>query len=246
MYVAAFFGIDASPLPHLYEPSRLRLWGGSSPPSNPLCLENLRAIQTLNYPHRLPTPPGMIAEPRSTVLAVVGLHGSGKTTIASHLASKGWATVATGSVIRAEARKRGLSETWENLQRISMEFFEHRQHTIIPALEATIRRELTSSGKVAVDGVKTTLELSQLQTICGRCFSLAVLSSPQTRLERLAKRARADDVPDPDRLKDRDAKEIAHGLGFVIARSDFFASNDGSSQSLALQVDTIVDALGME
>ncbi len=180
------------------------------------------------------------------MLAVVGLHGSGKTTVTSHLASKGWATVATGSVIRAEARKRGLPETWDDLQRISMEFFEQRQHTIIPSLEATIRSELAARGQVAVDGVKTTLELSQLRAICGRCFSLAVLSSPQTRLERLAKRGRSDDAPDPNRLKDRDEREIAHGLGIVIARSDFFVTNDGSSQSLAKRVDGILGAIATE
>ncbi len=130
----------------------------------------------------------MEKRPEDTLIVIVGLHGSGKTTVASHLSLNGWGTVATGSVIRTEARIRGLPETWDNLSRISLEFFQERQHTIIPRLESDIRALFKSGSGVAIDGVKTPLEIAQLRSISPNCFSLAVLASPRVRYERLRAR----------------------------------------------------------
>lgn len=161
---------------------------------------------------------------RRLVVCLVGMPGAGKSTIAEGLKARGYLVVNMGDAVRAEAARRGLEPTGDNLGRIMLELRERDG----PAAVACLVRPLVrgaAPGTVIIDGIRSGHEVEALRE-CGTIKLLAVHASSDTRFAFLKGRRRADDPQDIRQLRERDRRELGVGISDPIALADESISNN--------------------
>ena len=151
--------------------------------------------------------------------------GAGKSTIAEGLESKGYDIVNMGNAVRAEAKKRNLESTRENLGKLMLELREQNGPGAIAEL---IKSEIESSSSnvILVDGVRSNDEIQVLKKF-GNVKLLAIHASTGTRFNFLQKRGRSDDPKTQEHFEERDNRELGVGISNSIALSDYAISNIG-------------------
>ena len=151
--------------------------------------------------------------------------GAGKSTIAEGLKSKGYDIVNMGNAVRAEAKKRNLESTRENLGKLMLELREQNGPGAIAEL---IKPEIESSSSnvILVDGVRSNDEIQMLKKF-GNVKLLAIHASTGTRFDFLQKRGRSDDPQTQEHFDERDNRELGVGISNSIALSDYAISNIG-------------------
>ena len=154
--------------------------------------------------------------------------GAGKSTIAEGLKSKGYDIVNMGNAVRAEAKKRNLESTRENLGKLMLELREKNGPGAIAEL---IKPEIESSSSnvILVDGVRSNDEIQVLKKF-GNVKLLAIHASTGTRFDFLQKRGRSDDPQTQEHFEERDNRELGVGISNSIALSDYAISNIGLSK----------------
>ena len=151
--------------------------------------------------------------------------GAGKSTIAEGLKSKGYDIVNMGNAVRAEAKKRNLESTRENLGKLMLELREKNgpgaiAELVKPQIESSI------SDVILIDGVRSNDEIQVLRKF-GTVKLLAIHASINTRFDFLQKRGRADDPQTIEHFEERDNRELGVGISNSIALSDYAISNVG-------------------
>ncbi len=151
--------------------------------------------------------------------------GAGKSTIAEGLESKGYDIVNMGNAVRAEAKKRNLESTRENLGKLMLELREQNGPGAIAEL---IKSEIESSSSnvILVDGVRSNDEIQVLKKF-GNVKLLAIHASTGIRFDFLQKRGRSDDPKTQEHFEERDNRELGVGISNSIALSDYAISNIG-------------------
>jgi dephospho-CoA kinase len=127
---------------------------------------------------------------RKIALVIVGMCGSGKSSLAAFLSARGWPVVRFGGVTMDELERRGLPIVEANERAVREEL--RRIHGMaafailsLPAIE----RALETAGKVVIDGLYSWTELKWLQAnLAGRMATVAVFTPRAERYRRLAVR----------------------------------------------------------
>ena len=150
--------------------------------------------------------------------------GAGKSTIATALKLKGFEEINMGDAVRAEAKKRNLEPTGENLGKLMLEL---REKNGAGAVAELIQPQIINSvsNVVVIDGVRSKAEIDVFKKI-GTVKILSVDSSADTRYKFLQERGRSDDPKTRDVFDKRDSREIGVGLGSSIALADESISNN--------------------
>lgn len=161
------------------------------------------------------------------IIGITGLAGSGKTLLSEHAKRKGFMVYREGDYIRAEAARRGLRDTHENLSNIALEFLPSRNLEIIKSITASVvNKDFQGEQMVIVEGIKKMSEVNFLRNKF-KTYIIAVLASSEVRYTRMIKRGRVDDPTSYRTFNERDRRELAHCMGKVIALADFFIINEG-------------------
>ena len=150
--------------------------------------------------------------------------GAGKTTIAEGLKSKGFDKITMGDAVRAEATRRNIDPTGENLGKIMIELREKNG----PGAVAELIKDGIQNSKsdvVLVDGVRSLAEVNVLKKI-GTVKVLAIHASGDTRYKFLTGRGRSDAPSDREDFTKRDSREIGVGMSESIALADETISNN--------------------
>ena len=149
--------------------------------------------------------------------------GAGKSTIAEGLKSKGYDIINMGNAVRAEAEKRNLEPTRENLGKLMLELREQNgPGAIAELIKSNI--ESSSSNVILIDGVRSNDEIQILKKF-GNVKLLAIHASTKTRFDFLQKRGRSDDPQTHKHFEERDNRELGVGISNSIALSDYAISN---------------------
>ncbi|MFB6302660.1 MAG: AAA family ATPase [Haloferacaceae archaeon] len=168
------------------------------------------------------------------VIGTVGLPGSGKGEAAAVAREEGVPVVVMGDVIREACHERGLdpAEHHGDVARALRE--EEGPDAIaaraLPRVETALAD--TDADAVLVDGLRSPAEVDRFEAAFGDDFVIVSVEAPfETRLERLADRAR--DVSDADReaLRAREARERGFGMDDVMADADVRIENTGSLET---------------
>ena len=159
--------------------------------------------------------------------------GAGKSTICSGLEKKGFTTINMGDAVRAEAKRRNLDPTGQNLGKLMLELREKEGQGAVAKL---IKDEITNSKSdiVVIDGVRSNAEIDVLKKIA-KLKLLAVHASTDTRYTFLSTRHRSDDPQNRQSFDERDNREIGVGISASIALADETLSNNN------LTVDQLID-----
>ena len=178
----------------------------------------------------------------ATVIATVGLPGSGKSEAATVARELGVPVVTMGDVVREECRKRGLDPATDHGTVAKRLREEGGPAAIAEASLPAIESALEEAGTVLVDGVRSDAEVDRFETAFAEEFVLVSVEAPfETRARRLDLRGRdAGDEEGGESLAERDERERAFGMGTAMDRADVTVDND---RSLELFHDRIRDLL---
>lgn len=178
----------------------------------------------------------------ATVIATVGLPGSGKSEAATVARELGVPVVTMGDVVREECRKRGLDPATDHGTVAKRLREEGGPAAIAEASLPAIESALEEAGTVLVDGVRSDAEVDRFETAFAEGFVLVSVEAPfETRARRLDLRGRdAGDEEGGESLAERDERERAFGMGTAMDRADVTVDND---RSLELFHDRIRDLL---
>ncbi len=185
------------------------------------------------------------------IVAIVGMTGSGKSTAAECLVTRGWRHIRFGQVTIDRLKEEGKEINPENEKEMREQL--RRDHGMgafallsLPAIEAGL-----NNGHVVIDGLYSWSEHKILKEAFGdRIHVVAVVSSPITRYSRLKNRVH-DAQRDPqyrmrplsaDEARKRDHAEIENiEKGGPIAMADFTVVNESSPENMISAVLAYVD-----
>ena len=150
--------------------------------------------------------------------------GSGKSTIVSELQGRGIQTLNLGDGVRAEAKRRNLEPTGDNLGKLMLELREKNGPGAVADL-LTEQIKNSQSEIIVIDGVRSNAEIEVLKTV-GSVKLLSIEASSDTRYKFLGARGRSDDPETREKFEERDKRELGVGIGESMAIADETISNN--------------------
>lgn len=168
------------------------------------------------------------------IVALTGMPGAGKTTVANYLAQKGIPLLIMGDVVREAAQNDGLEPTSGNLAKLMIRLREKNGPEAIAHLIAnkikTMKNEDKEFAVVIVDGIRSMAEIEVLKRV-GQVKLLAIHGSILTRYSHIRERARSDVPSNINEFDKRDRVEMGVGISDAIALADETISNNDISIS---------------
>ena len=158
------------------------------------------------------------------IVCLTGMPGSGKSTIVSALEAKGLGALNLGDGVRAEAKKRNLEPTGENLGKLMLELRDKNGPGAVARL-LTEQIKNSQSEVIIIDGVRSIAEIEVLKNV-GSVKLLSIEASADTRYKFLGARGRSDDPETREKFQERDKREIGVGIDKSIEIADETISND--------------------
>ncbi|MEM0369938.1 MAG: AAA family ATPase [Pyrobaculum sp.] len=150
-------------------------------------------------------------------IAVAGLPGAGKTTVAKLIEARGYSYYNLGDVVRRESEILGTPpDRTAVVLRLG-----YGKRAIVKKILETMR-----PGRVVVDGVRSIEEVEALEEALGSIFLIYVVASRKTRYMRLLSRGRTDDPLTYSQFYMRDLREMRFGLAELLARADYIIVNE--------------------
>jgi len=161
------------------------------------------------------------------MVGLTGMPGAGKSTAGQALESLGVKRVVMGDVIREETKRRGLQPDPENTGKVMRELRAKFGEAAVA--ELCLKKLLASSERfVIIDGIRSLAEVEAFRK-AGNLLLIAIQASRERRFRLLKERGRSDDPLLWDTFVSRDERELAIGLGNVIALADEVVSNEHST-----------------
>ncbi|SNR34428.1 AAA family ATPase [Halorubrum vacuolatum] len=176
-----------------------------------------------------------------TVVAAVGLPGSGKTEAAGVAEEMGLRRISMGDVVRREIERRGLSVTEDNLAKVSADLREEHGRGAVARL-CLDDFNIAASDGVFIDGIRSWEEVQLFESALGDEFvTIHIAADFETRFERIRSRGRSDDIKSRRGLAARDRRAFNYGLEEALERADIVIRNE---DDLATFRETIRETLG--
>ncbi|MFP4217343.1 MAG: AAA family ATPase [Salinarchaeum sp.] len=172
-----------------------------------------------------------------TVVATVGLPGSGKGEAAVVAEELGVPVVTMGDVIREECRERGLDPAIHHGQVAKDLRAEHGPDAIAERSLPLIKAALENHETVLVDGVRSDIEVERFEAAFEDFLLVSIEAPRDVRRERLASR---DGSGSAETLEERDERELGFGMGAAMDRADIHIENDDSLEAYRRRIREIL------
>jgi len=168
------------------------------------------------------------------IVCLTGMPGAGKSTIANGLKEKGFKIINMGDAVRAEAEKRNLEPTSQNLGKLMLELRENNgPGAVAELIKASI--ENSNSNVIVIDGIRSNDEIEVLKK-SANVKLLSILASTDTRFTFLHERGRSDDPKSKEIFEERDNRELSVGVGKSIESADESISNNELTKDELIEV----------
>lgn len=186
------------------------------------------------------------------ILVVVGLPGSGKSTVAEMLREEGFDVIEFGDIWRELLKK---AKVPMNDPRATREFTRRLREKYGKDIYSryAVKKIRKSMKHVVLMGVRSTYELDYLKKKVKKIDIIAIRSPFETRFRRLKVRAKPED---PKNLSDfkwletrekrgflPDKKEEKHGVMVVMSRADYTINNNGTKVELKRSLDKVLSKI---
>lgn len=176
-----------------------------------------------------------------TVIATVGLPGSGKGEAADVAEELGIPVVTMGDVIRDECRARGLDPATHHGE-VAQKLREEHGPGIIARRTIERVNDLREQHEVIlVDGVRSDSEVAKFKQAF-EDFVLVSIEVPfELRLERLSDRGRDATDTTAEALESRDQREREFGMDEAMEQADIRITNTGTLEDFQNQIREILN-----
>ncbi len=172
------------------------------------------------------------------VLCLTGMPGCGKEEFVRVAQELGFSVVRMGDTVREEAARRNLGTSDAAIGGFAHSEREARGYAVWA--ERTLPK--ISQERVLIDGLRGTAELEVFRKNLGEALQVvAVHASPKVRFDRLRQRSRSDAPASWEEFLARDTRELAWGLGNVIATADFLVVNEGELGAFRAQTRQVLE-----
>lgn len=184
---------------------------------------------------------------KKTIIAVVGMAGSGKTETIKYLQAKfDWPKIYFGEATFDRMKKDGMEVNYKN-EKIAREKIRQEKGMGAYAILALpkIKKALEKNDFLLLESLYSWEEYKIIKKKYSESFLvLAVHSSPETRFRRLLKRKKERPMKNKKEFEERDYSEIeGTDKGGPIARADFVIVNEGTLGDYHKQIDKIIKKL---
>ncbi len=170
------------------------------------------------------------------LIAFVGMPASGKSEASAVARSLKIPVVSMGDEVRAEAVRRGLPLTDENIGGTGSAL--RRDEGMDAIARRCVPKIREHKGDVLViDGIRNIEEINFFKKQFGRYFKIIAINAPfEVRFERVKKRARPDDMITIGELKRRDDREKGWGLARAMYQADEILNNIDSIEEFQEEI----------
>lgn len=179
------------------------------------------------------------------IIAVVGMPGSGKSTMLDYMQSKGVSFFNMGDVVtKIEPEKRGITQISEQIEHsIRTELREKLGPAAIAIRTAEeVKNRYKGAKVVAIGGIHSPAELDHFKKEFGSdLFIVCIDCREATRLERLKKRGYRS--LDEKAFWHREEWEHSVGIDTVMSAANVHLSNEGDPASLIKQTEELMKKL---
>ncbi|MEK6807887.1 MAG: AAA family ATPase [Nanoarchaeota archaeon] len=175
-----------------------------------------------------------------TIIGLVGMPASGKTSVAEYIAEKSKALhVKTHDFIWGFLKARGVVPDEETSEMASL--YVWAEYGDIPLIRWVEKQISASNAKtIIIDGLRTTEEARAFKDKYQYHFHIvAVLARPDIRLERQTKRARFGALSKVE-FRMRDREELRLGVGDLIANAEHYIDANPGIAKIHLQIDCLM------
>ncbi|NYZ76958.1 AAA family ATPase [Candidatus Micrarchaeota archaeon] len=186
-------------------------------------------------------------------MLVIGLTGencAGKSTVADHLAKKGFYFLSLSDILREELKAEGRALTRDNLINKGNELRAKFGAGIL-AKKTIAKMEKAKDRNYAVDSIRNPAEVAELKKL-PNFFMLYVTASPEVRFDRIKHRDREEDPKtfeafiEIEKLEMENAEKTKQNLKATFALANKKIENAGSLPLLYEQVDAALGAFSAE
>jgi len=162
-------------------------------------------------------------------MLITGMPAAGKSIISSYLVEEGCPVLSMGDVIREETEKRGLESTPKNVGETAVQIrLEEGEDAVAARCVERLESLSTENPVLCIEGIRSPREVEVFKQTYSNTIIVAIHASPRTRFERFMRRKRSDDPRNLAEFEERDNREIAFGIGSVIALADHLIVNESS------------------
>jgi dephospho-CoA kinase len=169
------------------------------------------------------------------IFIIVGMPAAGKNIARLYAESQDMVYYATGDIVRAEVKGRGLEADAINSSEVSDEL---RGEDGMGVTRLALEEVLKSGAAVGfLEGMRSWPEIELIREKADGVV-VAFLTPRNVRRERIVSRGREDDSAQA--FDDRDKRELAYGTAIPIAMADAYVLNTGSEDDAISQLDAIV------
>jgi dephospho-CoA kinase len=179
----------------------------------------------------------------NTIIAFVGMPGSGKSSAVAYLKQKGTPFVNFGQIILDEVTKRGLEINPEN-ERIVREDLRKTYGMQVCAERSllTLQSLMSQNNTVGIDGLYSWEEYVFLKKHCQNVQIIHIFAERSLRYQRLSTRPIRPLTH--DEAEKRDIAEIEHlNKGGPIAMADYIIENNGTMEELHEKLENLLTKL---
>ncbi|MEM1984900.1 MAG: AAA family ATPase [Candidatus Korarchaeum sp.] len=178
------------------------------------------------------------------IVLIVGLPGSGKDEASKALRDLlGYRVIRMSDLLLEELRRRGLSETRENLRTLGLELRSRLGEGALAKLAIEVIVSSPPPRCFVVNGIRNVEEIDEFVKEFGDdVITIAVLASKKTRFIRMRARMREgfDRGSYEDFLRDDRDEITTFHLGDAIAYADRFLVNDGCLEEMRWKLISMV------
>lgn len=185
------------------------------------------------------------------IVCIIGLAGSGKSTVTKLFAKMGFRSVEMGDIMKGRMLAAGMALDKRNVREYSLA--TRKKYGMDVVAKFTVKALGKPKGDIAITGLRSTYELEYFRKKYKGLSVVAVMAPQLTRFRRLHARGKPDD---PKTLSDfkwteqrelqgymKNKKELIHGLGRLVDRSDYFIYNTGTLADLRKNVKELIGTL---
>jgi dephospho-CoA kinase len=171
-------------------------------------------------------------------IGVTGFPGSGKSTIASSLRSRGFRVLEVSDTIKEDMRKKGMEITPKSIEEYVTKMKARHGKGIFA--KETARKLVGYRGDAAVIGMRSVGELRAVRAGLKSKIPLIFLTSPRRmRYRRLSSRRKLP-IINYSLFKMRDRSNERMGISKLIHHAEFIISNVGSKGELSSELSYVL------